>query len=178
MKTRWFGLAANKNESGCYKKPTVRIYQMTFVTLNGRLGFDPKKVVRKTANGDVEVLELRVICNPFVGGVSYTNFFNVTVWPGRFENIVKNLGKGSAVMIIGVLYIVEYTDKNGNPRTANNVNLMSLSFPVADSEEAFKKRKKPVKKPGTFYDDNAAVVMEPDSGVVNEANKTGDDEET
>lgn len=133
---------------------------MSFITINGRLAFAPKKVVRKTANGDVQVTELRVITNPFVGGVKYTNSFNITVWPGRYEKFVEKLGVGSAVIAIGMLYIVEYTDKNKQNRTSNNVNLMHLSFPVSDSDEISKKRKKAEKKPGVYLDDNAVLSTE------------------
>ena len=120
--------------------------QMVYVTLNGRLGFDPKKVIRKTANGDTEVTEFCIACNPFVGGVTHANFYNVTVWPGRFEGIVKKLVKGSAVVATGILYIVEYKDKNGIARTANNINLHHLGFPVADTEEIIKSVKTLKKK--------------------------------
>ena len=85
--------------------------EMVYVTVNGRLGFDPEKVIRKTANGDTEVTELRIACKPFVGAVTHANFYNVTVWPGRFEGIVKTLVKGSAVVATGILYIVEYKNK-------------------------------------------------------------------
>ena len=120
---------------------------------------DPKKVIRKTVNGDTEVVELRVATNPHVGSITYTNYYNITVWPGRFEGIIKKLGKGSAVHIFGVLYQVEYKDKNGKDRVANNVNLLLLTFPVADSEEAFAKRKRVRKAPaGGFLDDSAAII--------------------
>ena len=146
--------------------------EMVYVTVNGRLGFDPKKVIRKTANGDTEVTELRIACNPFVGGVTHANFYNVTVWPGRFEGIVKKLVKGSAVVATGILYIVEYKDKNGNARTANNINLHHLGFPVADTEEIYQKRKKIKKEVGTYLDDNAEV---PDSAINTEP--TGESQE-
>ena len=76
---------------------------MTFVIINGSLTADPRQVMRRTANGQVQVVELRIAVNVFVGGVTYTNYFNATVWPGRWEGIVRNLAKGSAVMILGTL---------------------------------------------------------------------------
>ena len=60
----------------------------------------------------------------------------------EFEGIIKKLGKGSAVILTGVLYIVQHKDKNGNDRSANNLNLHHLGFPVADTEEMYKKREK------------------------------------
>lgn len=45
-------------------------------------------------------------------------------------------------MIIGTLYIVEYIDKNAIARTENNVNLMSLTFPVAGIKPSWKNMNK------------------------------------
>ena len=125
--------------------------------------------MRRTGNGDVEVVELRILDNPYVGGVTHTIAYNATVWPGRWQGIVNRLSKGSAVMIIGVLYIVAYKDKQKESKTANNVNLMHLGFPVADTEEMNKKRKKVVKTEENFLDDDA-VITEPDSGVIEKHN--------
>eukprot|EP00834_Sanchytrium_tribonematis_P008047 NODE_842_length_3576_cov_0.392867.p4 type:complete len:134 gc:universal NODE_842_length_3576_cov_0.392867:1007-606(-) len=129
---------------------------MVVVNLNGRLGLPPKKATRKTRNGPVEVLELRFVVNPFVSGKKYTNYYNATIWPGRFENIVSCLDVGSAIVVTGVLYCSEYTDKNGEKREAKNINILSMEFPVVDSDEMKEKRKK--KKVEIQMDDNFAIA--------------------
>ena len=147
---------------------------MAFISINGRLTKDPKRVVRKTKNGDVEVTELTIACNPMVGNVRYSNYYHITVWPGRFEGILNCLNQGSAITAYGILYIASYKDKNGDSRTSNNVNLMHLSFPVADTEEMAEKRKKK-KVVKDFMDDNAAIEG-PDGGPDNSNNQNGDND--
>ena len=87
-----------------------------------------------------------------------------------WQGIVNRLSKEKAVVIVWVLYIVAFKDKQKESKTANNVNRMNLGFPVADTEEMNKKRKKAVKTKENFLDDDA-VITEPDSGVIEEHNK-------
>eukprot|EP00834_Sanchytrium_tribonematis_P006289 NODE_448_length_7291_cov_0.696329.p5 type:complete len:141 gc:universal NODE_448_length_7291_cov_0.696329:2275-2697(+) len=136
---------------------------MVVINLNGRLGLPPKKAIRKTRNGPVEVIELRFVANPFVSGKRYTNYYNATVWPGRFENIVSCLDVGSAVVVTGVLYCSEYTDKNGQAKEAKNINILNMEFPVVDSQDILEKRKEAKKAKLEHMDDNSALPIEDDS---------------
>ena len=54
----------------------------------------------------MEVYDLRVAVNSWVAGKDVVTFFNVTLWPGRFEGMLKLLEKGKSVFFIwGILHV-------------------------------------------------------------------------
>ena len=67
-------------------------------------------------------------------GQEQTDFFGVSVWRQRAEIAAKYLQKGKPVLVSGRLQIREYTDREGNKRTA--VEVTADDFQFMDSRSA------------------------------------------
>lgn len=141
---------------------------VTFVTVNGTLNSDPAfKDVTKKDGTQVEICQLSIKSQNYVAGKKHFNHFNVTIWPGRADNLVKKLNKGSAILITGQLYLYSFTTANGDEDSRMNINMHSIQFPVMN-EIGIKKRK--LTNGPEIMDDNAFDLnMEPDSGIAKES---------
>jgi len=103
------------------------------IVLVGRLVADPE--LRQTQDG-TPVTSFRIAVNRPKGrsGQEQTDFFGVSVWRGRAEAAAKYLQKGRPVLISGRVQIREYTDRDGNKRTA--VDVVADDFQFMDSRPA------------------------------------------
>ena len=108
------------------------IYMVSYIQVNGRLTQEPVVKAVKTRKGEVEVVEIAIASNNYIGGKNYTTFYNVTLWPGRAEKLRKDLIKGSAILVTGQFYQYSYTSKDGQEKTYNGINLHSICMPVCD----------------------------------------------
>lgn len=61
-------------------------------------------------------------------GNPMTTFVRVAIWGHRGTFIQKYFHKGDPIFVAGELSSEEYTDRNGNERTALNLNAQSISF--------------------------------------------------
>lgn len=61
-------------------------------------------------------------------GNPMTTFVRVAIWGNRGTFIQKNFHKGDPIFVAGELSSEEYTDRNGNDRTALNLNAQNVSF--------------------------------------------------
>lgn len=114
------------------------------VTLMGRITRDPE--IRKT-NNDLSVAGFSVALDrPSSGGEKQTDFINCTAWRGTADFIGKYFHKGDMIALTGSIQSRNYTDKDGNKRTAVEVVANNVSFcggkstasenvPVADAVE-------------------------------------------
>lgn len=95
---------------------------MNSVSLLGRLCRDIE--VRQTPNGT------RVISNTIaVDGISdHTDFIPVVFWGQTAEFVGKYFRKGSRIAVTGWIQSREYEDKQGNHRTAIEVNVQRAYF--------------------------------------------------
>lgn len=106
------------------------------IVLVGRLVADPE--LRQTQDG-TPVTSFRIAVNRPKGrsGQEQTDFFGVSVWRQRAEAAAKYLQKGRPVLVSGRLQIREYTDREGNKRTAVEVSADDFQFmdskPVGDN---------------------------------------------
>ena len=103
---------------------------VSYITVNGRLTADPLSKIVKTVKGEKEVYELSIASNNYVACKTHTVFYSVTLWPGRAETLKKELKKGSAVLLTGQFYQSFYTDKSGNEKSSNHLNLHSIQLAV------------------------------------------------
>ena len=97
------------------------------IVLVGRLVADPE--LRQTQDG-TPVTSFRIAVNRPKGrsGQEQTDFFGVSVWRQRAEIAAKYLQKGKPVLVSGRLQIREYTDRDGNKRTAVEVTADDFQF--------------------------------------------------
>lgn len=97
------------------------------IVLVGRLVADPE--LRQTQDG-TQVASFRIAVNRPKGrsGQEQTDFFGVSVWRQRAEVAAKYLQKGRPVLVAGRLQIREYTDREGNKRTAVEVTADDFQF--------------------------------------------------
>jgi single-strand DNA-binding protein len=103
------------------------------IILVGNLVADPE--LRQTQDG-TPVTSFRIAVNRPKGrsGQQQTDFFGVSVWRNRAEVAAKYLQKGRPVLIAGRCQIREYTDRDGNKRTA--VEVVADDFQFMDSRPA------------------------------------------
>lgn len=92
------------------------------ITLSGNLTRDPE--LRSTNSGKA-VVSLRVANNRF----QRTNFLDVTAWEGLAELIAKVYSKGDNITVVGEVQTREYTDKEGNDRTAFEIVARDVQLP-------------------------------------------------
>ncbi len=89
--------------------------------LIGRLTADPE--LKQTPNG-VSVTTFRIACNrSYTGknGERQTDFINIVAWRNQAEFVAKYFKKGNAIGVEGSIQTRDYTDKDGNKRTAFEV---------------------------------------------------------
>lgn len=100
------------------------------ITLVGYLGKDPE--LRQTLNGDavcsfsVATTERRK--NATGDNEDQTTWFKVTVWRRQAEIANQYLTKGKQVYVEGRLRQTEYTDRDGNRRSALEVTASDIQF--------------------------------------------------
>ena len=99
------------------------------ITLMGRLVADPE--LKTTPNG-VMVATLRLACDrDFKNkqtGERETDFINVVVWRQTAEFVSRYFTKGRMAVVEGRLQIRNYTDRDGNKRSAAEVVADNVYF--------------------------------------------------
>ena len=101
---------------------------LNVVAIMGRLAADPQ--LRQTTTGK-NVASFRVACDRGrrdANGQNQADFFDVVAWDRTAEFVCKYFQKGSLIAIDGRLQSRSYQDKNGNNRTAIEVNCDEVSF--------------------------------------------------
>lgn len=94
------------------------------VIMIGRLVADPE--LRTTPNG-VNVASFRVAVNR-PRDKEKSDFFNVVAWRQNAEFITRYFSKGKLIGIEGSLQTRDYTDKEGNRRTAFEIQAERAFF--------------------------------------------------
>ncbi|MBI1761589.1 MAG: single-stranded DNA-binding protein [Acidobacteria bacterium] len=108
------------------------------ITIVGYLGRDPE--IRYTPSGEA-------VCNFSVATTErrkdasgefqdLTTWFKITVWRRQAEIANQYLSKGKQVYVEGRLRQTEYTDRDGNRRTALEVTASDIQFLGAKGEES------------------------------------------
>lgn len=98
------------------------------VVLMGRLTAAPE--LRTTPNGtSVTAFSIAVERNyKPQGGERETDFINCVAWRGTADFISTYFNKGDMIAVTGAIQVRNYTDKNGNKRTAFEVIINEASF--------------------------------------------------
>ena len=96
------------------------------VILAGRLTADPE--LKTTSNG-ISVCAFSVaVDRRYSKDNKQTDFINVVAWRSTAEFITKYFSKGNSICVCGSILTRNYTDKNGNKRTAVEVLADEATF--------------------------------------------------
>lgn len=94
---------------------------MNSIVLLGRMTKDAE--VRYTSTGKVVASFSLAVDRPYTSedGKREADFINCQIWGKSAETLGNSVHKGQRVLVEGRLQIRQYTDKNGNKRTAAEV---------------------------------------------------------
>ena len=99
------------------------------VVIMGRLTRDPEL---RTVNNDVSVCSFSVACDRDIvskgSNERETDFFDVTAWRGTADFVSKYFTRGRMIVVVGRLQRRNYTDKDGNKRTATDIIAENVYF--------------------------------------------------
>ena len=101
---------------------------LNVVAIMGRLVADPE--LRTTTQG-TNACSFRIACDRNFarqGEQRQADFIDIVAWRQQAEFVSKYFQKGSLIAIEGSLQTRQYQDKNGNNRTAIEVNCDEVSF--------------------------------------------------
>lgn len=99
---------------------------MIIIEIAGHLGADPE--TRVIPNG-TKVTTLRVATNVRQGDKDETVWWEVSFWGSEFDNMIKHLKKGSAVIVLGEMQkLAIYNDKEGRPQISYRMTGRILKF--------------------------------------------------
>lgn len=105
---------------------------LNHIVIMGRLTHDPE--LRRTASSTPVTSFSLAVERDFknADGTKETDFIDVVAWRGTAEFAAKYFTKGRMVAVDGRLQTRKWTDKDGNKRTATEINADHLYF--ADSK--------------------------------------------
>ena len=109
---------------------------MNNITIHGRLVRAPE--TRQTASG-ISVTNFTVAVDrdyKTQDGEKQTDFFDCTAWKARGDVIAKYFEKGSEICVVGSMESRKYTDKEGNNRTAWEINVQGFDFCGSKGDKA------------------------------------------
>ena len=147
---------------------------MNVVCLLGRLTGDPE--LRRTQT-DVAVTSFCVAVDRAYqpkGQERQTDFINVVAWRGTAEFICRYFHKGQRIALNGSLQSRQYTDKEGNKRTAYEVVVDNAFFAESKREGAGMSSSSPFGAPIPSYGDMPPAFSTASEGDFEEI--VGDDE--
>ena len=105
---------------------------MNSIHIKGRLTRDPE--LRNTDSGK-QVANISVAVNRRFQK-DKADFFNVTAWEKSAEFLNKYFRKGQEILVEGEMQSREYTDKDGNKRTAWDIRAENIEFCGSKSDNA------------------------------------------
>ena len=114
------------------------------VTLVGRLTTAPE--IRRTQSGKSVTSFNLAVDRPT--REKQTDFLNIVAWEHNAEFAARNFKKGQEVLVDGELQSRNYTDKDGNNRTA--VEVKANGFRFVGSSGGQKQEAQPSGNPGQF----------------------------
>lgn len=128
---------------------------LNHIVIMGRLTHDPE--LRRTASSTPVTSFSLAVERDFknADGTKETDFIDVVAWRGTAEFAAKYFTKGRMVVVDGRLQTRKWTDKDGNKRTATEINADHLYFADSKREDA------PEEKPAQTFEE----VMEEDGDL-------------
>lgn len=130
---------------------------MNVICFTGRIGRDCE--TRYTSSGDA-VTSFTAAMDSGYGDKKVTTWLNCSMWGKRGEAVAQYLLKGAQIAVTGEFTCHEYTDKDGNKRTSNDVRVNDLTLiggksdTPAQSKQASEKPKPGHDAPAAFDNDD------------------------
>lgn len=109
------------------------------VTVAGRIGKTPE--LKQTPSG-VAVTSFSIACDrdfKSQSGEKITDWFEIVAWRGAAEFAAKYFTQGRQIIVDGRLQTRKWTDKDGNKRTATEIEADHLYFADSKREDAAEK---------------------------------------
>lgn len=103
------------------------------IILQGRLVADP---TLRQATENASVASFRIAVERDGGGEKKVDFIDCTAWRQTGEFVTKYFKKGQAILVKGRLESRSYGDRDGNRRTAWEVNVEKAYFAGEKKEQA------------------------------------------
>jgi len=125
---------------------------MNSLTIAGVLGKDPElKQV-----GQDQVLSFTVADSQ--GREKPTLWWNCQMWGKRATTLQQYMAKGQKVTVSGNIQMREYTDKDGNKKTAMDVRVNDVALQGGNEQQAPQKSSKPTLNPSApVFDDMDSI---------------------
>lgn len=101
---------------------------LNHIVLQGRLGSDPE--LKYTPNS-VEVCTVNIAVDrdrKDANGERPSDWVTITAWRGTAKFLANNFSKGRMIVVSGRLQMRNYTDRDGNKRTAAEVVAENVYF--------------------------------------------------
>lgn len=98
------------------------------ITIMGRLTRDPEKRYTKS---EIPVTSFSIACErdrKDSNGDRLTDFIDVTAWRNTAEFVAQHFTKGSMIIVQGRLQMRKYNDRDGNSRTAAEIQADNVWF--------------------------------------------------
>lgn len=119
------------------------------VVLMGRLVANPEK--RQTGSGK-SVANFTIAVDKFKREDG-ADFINCVAWDKTADFICNFFQKGSMVAVVGSIQTRKYEDKEGNNRTATEVNVREASFCGGKNENGSPENAKPKAEPKAEFEE-------------------------
>ena len=124
---------------------------MNKVILCGRLTAKPE--LRYTENNTPYVRFSLAVNRPRIKDKQpETDFINCIAWHKTAETIDKYFDKGNRILVSGRIQVNNYTDKDGNKKTTNDIVIEDFNF--LDKKEVKQEDEDPFASSGNDLDDN------------------------
>ena len=108
----------------------------------------------------IEVYDLSIAVNSWVVGKEVVTFYNVTLWPGRFDGMLPLLERGKAVFLSGEFHMSSYSTAAGTRSHRLVIELGVLKFCLRDSKKLIAKKMKEQKKKEDEELKNEAEILD------------------
>ena len=134
---------------------------MNKVILSGNLTRDPE--LTETSAG-VSICRFSMAVNrkyKNADGDTITDFFNCTAWRGLGDTIARFAKKGKKIAVVGSVEMRNYEDRDGNKRTAVDINVQEVEFLSPKDTDDEDREAKPIKPSSRLqsFDDDSDILF-------------------
>ena len=89
-----------------------------------------------------------------------TDWIRCVAWDSKGEFIARHFEKGKPIVVEGRMQTRDYTDKDGNKRTATEIIVRDVYFTLSDGKKAKSRQQEPYYVPAAFMPTDEDVPFE------------------
>ena len=93
-------------------------------------------------------------------GTYDTDWIRCVAWGSKGEFIARHFEKGKPIVVEGRMQTRDYTDKDGNKRTATEIIVMDVWFSLGDGKKSESRQQEPYYAPAAFLPTDEDVPFE------------------